>query len=198
MTIDVAVTDTHLDTVLYNWDGSTNQTWSGDYATVLPIGETQHVLYVYANDNAGNWASVTFTFTTDDTAPTITLDSPMNATTHPPETVINLTITDVNLEKVLYNWDGTTNQTLSAPYNITLPTEPGQHVLRVYAQDAAGHWTSDTYVFTIQSEAPDFGPVIIIGGIVVGLMAAAGGGFFLLKKKGLTIQDLLRRSPPED
>ncbi|MFX1516270.1 MAG: nitrous oxide reductase family maturation protein NosD [Promethearchaeota archaeon] len=197
-TVDLTVTDSHLETVLYNWDGTSNTSLNGLYTTVLPSGDGPHILRVYANDSAGNWASAVFTFTTDDTTPTITLVSPMNATSHPSGTTINLTVTDSHLETVLYNWDNSTNQTLTVPYNVTLPTEAGQHVLIVYAKDNAGHWTTETYVFTTQTKSSDLGPAIVVGGIVATLAALTGGGFFLLKKKGLNLKDILRRGPPEN
>ncbi|MFX0184896.1 MAG: hypothetical protein ACFE95_17580, partial [Candidatus Hodarchaeota archaeon] len=180
--IDVEVTDAHLDTVLYNWAGTTNQTWSGEYETSLPTGETQHSLQVYANDTLGAWTSKIFVFTTDDTAPTVVLNSPTNDTTLSAGTAINLSVTDLHLETVLYNWDGETNQTLLAPYNVTLPSEAGLHVLRVYAKDAAGHWTAEVYVFRTRRPA-DLGFVIGAGVIVTGVAVLAGGSYYLLSRK---------------
>lgn len=180
--IDVKVTDAHLDTVLYNWVGTTNQTWSGDYETSLPTEETQHSLHVYANDSFGRWGSKLFLFTTDDTPPTIVLNSPTNDTTHAAGITINLTVTDLHLETVLYNWDGRTNQTLLAPYNLTLPSDAGLHVLRVCAKDAAGHWTSQVYVFRTQRPV-DLGFMIGAGVIVTGVAALAGGSYYLLGRK---------------
>jgi parallel beta-helix repeat protein len=193
-TIDVAVTDTHLHTVLYHWDGATNQTWSGEYETSLPTGETQHVLRVYANDSVDNWASEEYVFTTDDTAPTIELDSPENYTRHLAGTSINLTVTDLHLETVLYNWDNATNQTLPAPYSIILPTDVGQHVLKVYAKDSAGHWTVKTYIFMTR-RAMNLGPLIIVGAIGTGIAALVAGNYYL-QTKGLSLLELLGRKPP--
>ncbi|MFX0210983.1 MAG: hypothetical protein ACFFDT_33705, partial [Candidatus Hodarchaeota archaeon] len=61
--ITLEINDSHLDTVVYNWDGSPNATWI-TFETVIPEGDGQHVLYVYANDTAGNWAYVQFVFLT--------------------------------------------------------------------------------------------------------------------------------------
>ncbi|MFX0060802.1 MAG: SBBP repeat-containing protein [Candidatus Hermodarchaeota archaeon] len=137
--------------VFYSWDSATNMSLGPSYDLLLPTGDGQHVLRVYANDSADNWAAAIFVFTTDDTPPTITLTSPTNDTTHSSGTTIDLTITDLHsISQVRYNWDGGTNTTLAAPYQTTLPTGNGQHVLRIYAQDQAGNWASQTYVFTTE------------------------------------------------
>ncbi|MFX0061854.1 MAG: SBBP repeat-containing protein, partial [Candidatus Hermodarchaeota archaeon] len=153
-TIDVAVTDANLDIVLYNWDGAANQTWSGMYQTPLPTGDTQHVLYVYANDSAGNWAAFVFVFTTDDTVPTITLETPLNDTVHNSGTIIDVDLSDLHLVTVLFNWDGAANQTWSGMYQTSLPTGDGLHWLYVYANDSAGNWATVVFVFTTDDTVP--------------------------------------------
>ncbi|MFX0060915.1 MAG: SBBP repeat-containing protein [Candidatus Hermodarchaeota archaeon] len=148
--IDLNIADDNigLSHVLYNWDGAANLTLETPYDVILPPSEVQHVLSVYANDSAGNWASKTFVFTTDTTAPTITLTSPINGSTHSSGTTIDLSITDANgVSQVVYNWDDNNNVTLNSPYNITLPTGNGQHVLRVYAKDYVGNWAAIILVF---------------------------------------------------
>ncbi|MFX1532613.1 MAG: SBBP repeat-containing protein [Promethearchaeota archaeon] len=101
------------------------------------------------NSTYGGLDAYVAKFITDDTPPTITLASPANGTTHSSGTIIDLTITDLNgISQVRYNWDGGTNATLTTPYQTTLPVGNGPHVLRVYAQDQAGNWASQKYVFT--------------------------------------------------
>ncbi|MFX0061788.1 MAG: SBBP repeat-containing protein [Candidatus Hermodarchaeota archaeon] len=152
-TIDLIITDDgSISHVLYNWDGAANVPLSAPYDLTLPSGEGQHTLYVYANDTEGFGASKTFVFTTDDTGPTITLTSPTNGTTGAAGTTIDLSITDLNgLSHVWYSWDGAANATLASPYDLTLPASTGQHILRVYANDTAGNWASQTYVFTTET-----------------------------------------------
>ncbi|MFX0095020.1 MAG: LamG domain-containing protein, partial [Candidatus Hodarchaeota archaeon] len=85
--------------------------------------------------------------------PVIQLLSPVNGSILPSGTQIAFNITDTNgLAYVLYNWNGgTTNVSISSPpYNISLPTANGSHVLRVYVRDNIGLWASATYVFTTQ------------------------------------------------
>ncbi|MFX0061787.1 MAG: SBBP repeat-containing protein [Candidatus Hermodarchaeota archaeon] len=153
-TIDLSIIgiDGDISHVLYNWDSGTNTTLASPYNLTLPSGDGQHVLHVYANDTVGNWAVQTYVFTTDDTGPTITLTSPMNGTTGAPALVIDLSITDLTgVSQVLYSWDGASNVTLTAPYDLTLPSSEGQHILKVYAKDTLGNWASRTYVFTTET-----------------------------------------------
>ncbi len=135
--------------VISSWDGNTNTTLLSPYDTALPAGDGLHTIDVYAWDMAGNQAHVTYTFTVDDTGPSITLNSPANGTTHDPDTMVNLSIVDVSgLFRVVCRWDMRTNITLVAPYNLTLPSENGPHLLHVYAQDSVGNWAVSVYVFT--------------------------------------------------
>ncbi|MFX1254162.1 MAG: SBBP repeat-containing protein [Promethearchaeota archaeon] len=68
-TIDLSIIDPNnnkISLVLYNWDSNANVSLSSPFNLNFPIVEGQHVLHVYVNDTAGNWASVLFIFTTDD------------------------------------------------------------------------------------------------------------------------------------
>jgi hypothetical protein len=135
--------------VISSWDGNTNTTLLSPYDTALPAGDRLHIIDVYAWDMAGNQAHMTYTFTVDDTGPSITLNSPANGTTHDPDTMISLSIVDVaGLFRVVCRWDMRTNITLVAPYNLTIPSENGPHLLHVYAQDSVGNWAVSVYVFT--------------------------------------------------
>ncbi len=153
-TIDVAVTDPHLHTVLYNWNGTTNQTWPTSYQTSLPTNDVQHQLFVYANDSTGRWASIIFVFTTDDMIPTILLESPKNNTAHRSGTTIDVAVSDPHLHTVLYNWNGTTNQTWNTLYQTNLPVNEEQHTLYIYANDSVGHWASAVFVFITDNTVP--------------------------------------------
>ncbi len=167
--IDLDVTDAEsgVSQVLYNWDGGVNQSLSSPYDVSLPLSDGQHVLRVYARDAAGNWASKRYVFTTDDTMPSIVLNSPSNDTVQRGGTTIDLDVTDANdISQALYNWDGAANQSLSSPYDVLLPSGDGQHVLRVYARDAAGNWASKRYVFTTDDTMPSIALVTPANGSV--------------------------------
>ncbi|MFX0061784.1 MAG: SBBP repeat-containing protein [Candidatus Hermodarchaeota archaeon] len=82
--------------------------------------------------------------------PAISLNSPANGSINQAGTTIDLSIIgiDSSVNHVLYNWDDGTNATLTAPYDLTLPSSEGQHILRVYANDTLGNWAHQTYIFT--------------------------------------------------
>lgn len=69
--IEIIVKDTNLDTIQFHWDGDNNQSLNAPYLTTLPVGDDQHILHIYTNDTAGNWAYQRFIFTTDDNPPVI-------------------------------------------------------------------------------------------------------------------------------
>ena len=156
-TIDLSVTETNtLSQVLYAWDGGSNSTLPSPYdVSTSGLNEGTHVLHVYAGDAADNWASESYTFIIDDTAPTITLNTPADGSEIQSGTTIDLTVTDANTFSVLYNWDGGANATLASPYDVSTATlGEGVHTLHVYAQDNAENKRSETYTFTIDNTAP--------------------------------------------
>ncbi len=69
--ISLFVTDLHLSSIRYNWDGLGNQTVSGSIS--LPSGDGDHILKIYAEDTAENMAHLTYLFRVDDSPPVITL-----------------------------------------------------------------------------------------------------------------------------
>ncbi|MFX0063428.1 MAG: SBBP repeat-containing protein [Candidatus Hermodarchaeota archaeon] len=150
------VDDDGISLVLYNWDWDANVTLEAPYDVTLPIDEGYHELNVYANDSLDNWSYRPFLFLTDDTCPTIMLKSPTNASIHPSGTLISFDITDVyGISQVRYNWDGTSNNSISAPYEISLIEGDGQHVLHVYAYDNAGNWVYKTFSFITDDNPTD-------------------------------------------
>ena len=134
---------------VYNWNSippNITLTIPHDIDTT-GLSEGIHDLYIYANDSAGNWAILHLQYDFDLNAPQVVLDSPNNDTTISGGTWINLTISDSaqNLEIVLYNWDGTPNNTLSDPWDIQTTLSEGWHDLTIYANDSLGH-TNTTYL----------------------------------------------------
>ncbi|MHA1781228.1 MAG: Ig-like domain-containing protein [Candidatus Thorarchaeota archaeon] len=155
-TVDLSISDVHLSTVYYHWDSGSWAVLPSPYDPSIPSGDGSHTLYVNATDEAGNYRQSSYSFTTDDTAPTITLNSPSDGSEIQSGTTIDLTVTDGHtLSQVLYNWDGTSNATLGSPYDVTTTgLSEGSHTLHVYAQDAAGNWASEDYTFVIDDTAP--------------------------------------------
>jgi hypothetical protein len=122
----------------------TGETSSNDFPTVN------------AYDDTYNGSSDIFVvkFSTDIFSPTITLTSPNNDTIHRSSIVINVDVTDDHLATVLYHWDNNTNQTWSSDYQVPVPTGDGEHVLHIHANDTAGNWAYEVYVFITDDTAP--------------------------------------------
>ena len=148
-TIDTSVSDLHLSTVYYRWDSDAWSVFSSPYDTALPSGDGSHTLYVNATDEAGNYQLVSYTFTTDDTAPVITLLSPANNTEQPGGTTVDLDVGDTNLATVYYRWDSDSWAVLPSPYNTQIPSSQGTHILYVNATDEAGNPVFEKYVWTV-------------------------------------------------
>jgi parallel beta-helix repeat protein len=145
--INVNVTDSHLDTVLYNWDGITNKTWSGDYETSLPTIDTQHVLYVYANDSLGRWASQIFVFTTDDTGPIIDITSPTETTYNQNSVTLNYSVSDGTTTIYI---NGVTNTTALPSGTIITDLSEGTYNITIVAVDSIGNIGRDSVIFTVE------------------------------------------------
>lgn len=159
--INFSITDNEsVSHVLYWWNVGMleNDTLDAPYSLMARTSEESHYLIIYANDTSGNWASKLYYFITDATAPEIILEAPLNMSINPSSTLVNVTVTDLHLDTVLYSWDRSINYTLPDPYDTTLLTPDGQHQLNLYANDSAGNWGRE--VFTLVTD--DFPPAIIV------------------------------------
>ena len=136
--IDLTITGSN-GSLIYNWDGNTNQTVTSITDPILPSGDGTHTLYCYAKDDVENWISSQFEFMTDDTPPLIVLISPTNGSIQASGTTIDLTVSGSN-GSLIYNWDGGSNQTVTASTDPSLPSGEGLHRLYCYAKDIAGNW----------------------------------------------------------
>jgi hypothetical protein len=139
------VTDEQLDSILFNWDRTTNNSIFLPYMAKLPEGEGNHFLYIFANDSVGLWSQAVFVFTTDDVRPEIKLRDHLNMSTLPPNTNISLIISDANLDAVLYNWDDS-QEGILFEFTTVLPKEEGKHILYVFANDTAGNWATVQFI----------------------------------------------------
>ncbi|MFX1532614.1 MAG: SBBP repeat-containing protein, partial [Promethearchaeota archaeon] len=153
--IDLNITDPNgIIDVRYNWDGGNNKSLSSPYDLKLLSQDGQHVLRVYALDTALNWAKATFVLTTD-SIPLVVLIGPTNGSIQQSGATIDLYIKEIlGLSYVLYNWDGTVNTTLDPPYDISLPTGEGLHVLRLYVEDIGGNMVYRKFVFLADNIIP--------------------------------------------
>ena len=153
-TIDLTVSGSN-GSLIYNWDGGSNQTVDTTTDPVLPGVDGLHRLYCYARDGLGNWNITYYEFIADNIPPSIIRNSPANGSTHQSGTTIDLTVTGSN-GSLIYNWDGTTNQTIDETTDPVLPGVDGLHRLYCYARDGAGNWNTTYYEFTTDDTPPSF------------------------------------------
>ena len=114
--------------------------------TAIDTGSTSQTLW--QNEGAANFDAAKIEALMDYTVPNIGLLTPMNATTHPSGTKIDLNIIDnYAVDTVLYHWDDDDNTTLSTPYAVFLPEGDGLHVLRIYANDSSDNWADRIFLF---------------------------------------------------
>ncbi len=141
------------DNIWYNWNG-TNISYSS--AVNVVFAEGGNTLTAYANDTAGNLNSTSVTFTVDTTAPTLTIDSPINGT-YNNETILVFITSDG--DNVWYN-NGTANFTYTAPVNLTFAE--GSHTLTAWANDTLGNIVSQNVTFSVNFSAPDTIPPTLV------------------------------------
>lgn len=205
--IIIDVLNSNLDTVLYNWDNTENQVWSPPYITELPSGNGGHNLYVYANDTLGNNISTMFQFITDDdndhTPPSILLITPLNNTINPSGKRIELEISDINLDTVIYKWDDNTNILWEPPYNAPLPMRSGIHRLYIFANDTNNNTIIKIFQFTTEEEIGNYPPytpynsigilTIVMGIFIISSIAIISGVY--IKSKHEIVRDVIKEKP---
>ncbi len=156
--IDLIIQDpSGLGNTQYHWDSDGWSNLAYPYDVTLPVGDAMHTLYVYAEDPYGNWVQVSYSFTTDDTAPTLDLAAPcVNNSIYRSTTLVNFTITDdAGIGTVQYYWDAqTSNTTLGSPYRMPIVTGDTDHWLHIYANDSLGNLVEKFYNFITDDTAP--------------------------------------------
>ncbi|MCH8908296.1 MAG: S8 family serine peptidase, partial [Candidatus Heimdallarchaeota archaeon] len=101
ITIDLDITDDFaLDVVLYNWDGGVDATLTDPFDLTIPSAAGIHILSIVANDTIGNSVFSLFSFSTDDSSPT--LDSPVDFTYELGSVGLNITWTAIGLNSNNY------------------------------------------------------------------------------------------------
>ncbi len=131
--------------------GCANESWIAN--------DGSHIIRVWVNDTAGNVNVSTVRFTIDANAPTISIQSPPNATNSSSTIVLNYTASDsVGISQCIREW---TNQSGTA-YNKTMPNcqnetwtgSDGAHTIRIWVNDTAGNVNVSTVRFTIDTAVP--------------------------------------------
>lgn len=143
----------------YFFDGNSGseQLFLTNYSVSLVTGDGVHNITVKVFDTAGNMISKTYFFITDDTLPTVTLQTLNNNSVLNSGTTILFNIFDTNgLQNASYYYDGDflNNQLFGTNYTTLLIGGDGQHNLTVIAFDHAGNYVLKTYSFVTDDTNP--------------------------------------------
>jgi hypothetical protein len=146
----------------YSIDSGSNLTMSNDstthwFALNSSVGDGTHAIIFFCNDTYGNQNSSTIYFTVDTTAPTITIDSPINQTYSTQSIWFNTTIGSAGMCQ--YSIDSGTNLTMSNDSNthwyiLNSSVGDGPHDIIFFCNDTFGNPNSSTQYFTVDTTAP--------------------------------------------
>lgn len=130
---------------------ATNETFQC-YRTIPTLSDGSHSIAVTALDYGGTTGNTNITsksFIVDTTKPTLTITNPINGTTFNANESIQLyvtaTDTGVGVNKLWYNWNGTTNVTGTNPLNVNVNyTTTGLKTIFFYANDSLNNVVTST------------------------------------------------------
>lgn len=139
----------------YSLDGGSNTSLpSCGNASLSPLSQGSHTLIVYANDSAGNYNSSSVSFSIDTIQPSVSIQSPANATYNSSSVRLNFTVSDSGsgIDSCWHKLDSGANTTLPGCGNTTLNAlGDGAHTITVYANDSAGNTAPTTVFFTVNA-----------------------------------------------
>ncbi len=155
--INLSVSDLNLDEVTYSINSGANQILNSPYD--IDTGnwnDGDYEVEVQAKDTSDNVKTAVYHFYVDTVPPAIALVSPVEGSYIGSSPEIELTISDTNLDEVLYSLNSQNQILLSDPYIIDGSSWPeGGNTLLVHARDQAGNSNEELYVFTKDSIAPE-------------------------------------------
>src|SRR6185295_19336152 len=117
-TIDLGVTDLHLQNASWNNGSASNALSSPFDIDTTGWSAGNYTIGVNATDQAGNSASRSFSFTIDNSFPAVILVSPSNNSVIQPGTTLDFSVVDNDLNSVNYNL-GSGNVAFASPYDLS-------------------------------------------------------------------------------
>tara|TARA_Y100000310_G_scaffold272554_1_gene287606 strand:- start:414 stop:7118 length:6705 start_codon:yes stop_codon:yes gene_type:complete len=172
--VNVSITETNFNNMTFYLYNSTSQLNASNFTALtnaVNFTELNSNEYYYYNvtlrDKAGNVNSAeTRNITLDSTPPSVTLNSPVNVnwSTAVMPTILNASVTDTNIQTVIFNVSNASsyltynanNNWLNASFD-TRDLAEGQHNVTVYAWDYAGNLNSSEYaIFNVDNYGPNF------------------------------------------
>ncbi len=139
-------------------DGTNTSIASCANTTMTSLATGAHTVKVFANDTLNNTGvSSAITFTVDQIAPVVTINSPTNITTNVQNQSLNFVAPD-NATVTCVMQNNTANFSLSSCGNITFLAAVGANTVKVFANDTLNNTGVASVVFTYDNQ----GPVITI------------------------------------
>ncbi len=155
--IDVSVLDVHFACVGWTLWGTERQSVYPEVSISLGSSPADGYfsLQVFAEDQAGNLASVSFTFAMDSSPPSVSIANLVSGDAIRPGVPLNIVVADAFLEYVQYSIDSKEPSALAYPYDIDVSSlSDGFHTVEVTAADATEKSTTFGMPFYIDSTAP--------------------------------------------
>jgi hypothetical protein len=128
--------------------------------------DRMYTIRVVAYDSTLKKTIDTYTFTVDNTPPTITLNSPANESTNPGGTLIDISFDGTEVA-YNYSWDGGLSNFTTTP---ELPYAEGQYWLEVYTKDSVGNWNHKRFLFYSEAPIPEFPKNLAVGLLFVPIL----------------------------
>jgi len=147
--LDFNIYDVHLASVTYTINAGPVTPFPDPYdRDTTGWGDGIYNIVIEAEDSVGNVNISFFTITVDSTPPVIILNFPDDGSSVEVGTLINLSVSDTNLDLVNYTVNSGPNATLASPFEIdTLGFPDGDVALQVYALDMAGNLQTAVFHF---------------------------------------------------
>ncbi|MBI4170162.1 MAG: hypothetical protein HY514_00570 [Candidatus Aenigmarchaeota archaeon] len=148
------VTDNATDTCVRQLDGTNTSIASCANTTMTSLAIGAHTVKVFANDSTNNTGvSSAITFTVDQIAPVVTINSPTNITTNVQNQSLNFVAPD-NATVTCVFQNNTVNFSLSSCGNITFLAAVGANTVKVFANDTLNNTGVTSIGFTYDNQGP--------------------------------------------
>ncbi len=161
--LDFNIVDDNLDIVNYSRNGEDPITFTTPFNIgTVDWGDGSYTILILAKDKAGNENVSLFGFIIDSVSPTISLNSPVNGSLIQTGTIIDITVSDANLDNVEYSINDGLPATLSSPYDIdTSDWADGSYVIEIHASDPAGNTMGASFTFTLDGTQPEISRILV-------------------------------------
>ncbi|MFT4309545.1 MAG: LamG-like jellyroll fold domain-containing protein [Candidatus Woesearchaeota archaeon] len=118
------------------------------------MADAEYEWRVWCNDTVGNWGSIDlYSFVVDTVPPLIDIISPQNITYNDPNILVNISVTELHIETILFTNSTGQNETYTTPD--TRLWNEGPNTMIVYANDSAGNINTTTVTFTVDTVLPE-------------------------------------------